>query len=83
MLAKGAFHEGDNVFGGGSMTGIAISILVYNPDAKEHGKIYFHDIGDDLKTDKKLAIINQFKSIDGITAEDGWRTSNPMNTTIG
>ena len=36
------------MFGQGSMTGIAISVFVKNSDAKEQGRILFHDIGDYL-----------------------------------
>ena len=32
-----------------SMTGIAISVFVKNLDAKEQGRIQFHDIGDYLR----------------------------------
>ena len=77
MATGGLAGEGDNIFGSGSMTGIAISILVRDPKAKEFGKIHFHDIGDNLKTEQKLARISQFKSIDGITAEDGWQDIQP------
>ena len=77
MQSKAGAGEGGNVFGSGSMTGIAISVLVRNPDAKEHGKIYFHDIGDDLKTDEKLKKITEFKSINGITKSNGWQDIQP------
>ena len=66
MLSKGKAKEGQNVFGSGSMTGIAISILIKNPQSKEQGKIYYCDIGDDLKTEKKLKKIANLKSILGI-----------------
>ena len=72
MLSKGAAKEGQNVFGSGSMTGIAISLLVKNPDAKEHGKIFYHDIGNDLKTADKLGIIAAFGSINGIREANSW-----------
>ena len=78
MLSGGRAKEGQNVFDSGGMIGIAISVLVRNPDAKEFGKIYFHNIGDDLKTDQKLAIVQNFKSIDGITdSKKGWETIQP------
>ena len=78
MFSGGHAKEGENVFGSGSMTGISISVLVRNPDANEFGKIYFHDIGDDLKTEEKLAMINHFKSIDGITdSENSWKIIQP------
>ena len=54
MLSKGRAKEGGNIFGSGSMAGIAISILVKNPDAAAHGQIYYHDVGDDLSKEAKL-----------------------------
>ena len=38
--------EGGKIFGSGSRAPIAISVFVKNPDAAEHGRIFFHDIGD-------------------------------------
>ncbi len=69
--------EKDNVFGMGTRTPIAISLFVKNPKAKEHGKIYFHDIGDYLSQKDKLGIIKNFKSIESITAQDGWQSIVP------
>ncbi|MGJ8640680.1 MAG: DEAD/DEAH box helicase [Opitutaceae bacterium] len=77
MLSKGAAKEGENIFASGSMTGIAISFFVKNPKSKEHGKIYFRDIGDDLKIDEKQKIIADFKSTKGITDVKGWRRIQP------
>ena len=57
MLNKHA-GEGGNVFGQASMTGIAITLLVKNPKKKDR-KIYYYDIGDDLKTQEKLAKIEE------------------------
>lgn len=69
--------EKDNVFGQGTRTPIAISILVKNPQAKEHGKILFHDIGDYLSQQEKLEKIETFQSIQGITAANGWQPITP------
>lgn len=66
--------ERDNVFGQGTRTPIVISILVKNPEAKEHGKIFFHDIGDYLSRDEKLELISQFGSMEGIPK---WQTITP------
>lgn len=49
--------EGGKVFGSGSRAPIAITMLIKNPDSKERGKIYFHDIGDYLTREEKLAIV--------------------------
>ena len=64
--------EKDNIFGQGTRTPVAISILVKNPNAKQHGQIYFHDIGDYLNRDQKLEMIEDFQSINGISAQNGW-----------
>lgn len=66
ILSKGAAKEGQNVFGSGSMTGVAISILVKNGTRDGGGNIYYYDIGDDLKTEEKLDAIAEFGSIDGL-----------------
>lgn len=55
--------EKGNVFGSGSRSPIAITILVKNNKSKEKGKIYIHDIGDYLDREKKLEIIKNFNSI--------------------
>lgn len=69
--------EGGKIFGSGSRAPIAISILVKNPNAKEHGKIYFHDIGDYLTREQKLEKISEFVSIKGITDNNAWTVITP------
>jgi predicted helicase len=69
--------EKDNVFGMGSRAPIAISLLVKNPLTKVHGQIHFHDIGDYLSRDDKLATIAASGSIAGITKVEGWQTIIP------
>ncbi|MYG10678.1 MAG: DEAD/DEAH box helicase [Rhodobacteraceae bacterium] len=54
MLSSGQAGEGENVFGQGSMTGIAITILVKNPDATEKCQILFHDLGGNLSQEQNL-----------------------------
>lgn len=77
MLSKGRAQEGQNVFGSGSMTGIAIAIFVKNKETNASGNIYYHDIGDNLSTVEKLEIISRYKSISGISANDGWSVIMP------
>ena len=70
-------REGGKIFGSGSRAPIAISILIRNPLATEHGKIYLHDIGDYLSREDKLATISSLGSLKGITAANGWRAISP------
>jgi predicted helicase len=69
--------EKDNVFGQGTRTPIAVSILVKNPAATEFGQIYWHDIGDYLSREDKLSKVTAFKSLAGITTANGWQPINP------
>jgi predicted helicase len=69
--------EGGNVFGLGSRAPIAISLLVKNPTADRNGEIYFHDIGDYLSREDKLAKIGSLGSIMGITSAEGWQAVIP------
>ena len=64
--------ESGNVFGYGSREPIAITIAVKNPDAKEFGKIYYHDIGDYLSREEKLDKVKKFYSTSGITEANCW-----------
>lgn len=66
--------EGGKIFGSGSRAPIAISLLVKNPNAKEHGQILFHDIGDYLNREEKLGLIADYASIKGIPS---WNTIVP------
>ncbi|MGO6748788.1 DEAD/DEAH box helicase [Rhizobium ruizarguesonis] len=69
--------ERDNVFGMGTRTPVAITLFVKNPNATEHGKILFHDIGDYLTREEKLAKVQSFQSIRGITEAGGWTEIAP------
>lgn len=69
--------EGGKIFGSGSRSPIAISILVKNPHAVEQGKIHFHDIGDYLSQKEKLEKIEAFESIQGIMNVNGWQQISP------
>ena len=53
--------EGDNVFGSGSRSTIAITLLVKKAGAKGPGRIYYHDIGDDLSREEKLQKLATFR----------------------
>lgn len=51
--------ERDNVFGEGTRTTIAITMLVKNPNSDENGAIHYRDIGDYLTRDDKLRILKE------------------------
>lgn len=70
-------REGGKIFGSGSRTPVAIAVLVKNPAAANHGQICFHDIGDYLTREDKLARVARFCSIGGIARANGWKTINP------
>jgi len=77
MLSKGRAHEGQNIFGGDSMTGIAITLFVKNKNAMQRGQIYYHDIGDDLSCEAKLNKISEFSSMLGVSEAGGWLSISP------
>jgi len=64
-----ARKEGGQTFGSGSRATIAISILVKNPDAAEHGQLHYRDIGDYLSREQKLGLVAEYGSIDGVPWE--------------
>lgn len=56
--------EGGKIFGSGSRTPIAITLLVKNPNVtSDKASIYYHDIGDYLKREDKLSIVSELKSM--------------------
>ncbi|MGQ7462891.1 DEAD/DEAH box helicase [Streptococcus suis] len=63
--------EGGNVFGGGTRTTVAISILV--KDGSDQHDIHYHDIGDYLSQKEKLAIIEKFSDISALE----WQNIEP------
>jgi predicted helicase len=77
MLSKGRAREGQNIFGGGSMTGIAITLFLKNPNTNKLGEIFYHDIGNDLSTLEKLEAIRSLTSISSIANSDGWQKITP------
>lgn len=56
--------EKDNVFGQGTRTPIAISILV--KDGSDNHKLYYHDIGDYLSREEKLQILQSSNGVDSL-----------------
>lgn len=68
--------EGGKIFGSGSRTPIAITLLVKNPNAtNKRATIHYHDIGDYLSREEKLAKIAQFKTVANPAMT--WKTLEP------
>lgn len=69
--------EGGKIFGSGSRTPISITILVKKPNQSLDTKatIYYHDIGDYLTKDQKLALVRKFKSVDSKALK--WQVIHP------
>ncbi len=59
--------EGGKIFGSGSRTPVAITLLIKNPQKVGPCKLFYHDIGDYLSREEKLKIIAEFGSIKGIS----------------
>lgn len=60
-LGEQSRREGGKIFGSGSRTPVAISILV--KDGSDSHKLHYHDIGDYLSQKEKLAIISGFGDV--------------------
>ncbi|MFZ4748243.1 MAG: DEAD/DEAH box helicase [Sphingomonas sp.] len=69
--------EKDNVFGQGTRTPVAITLLVKNPNAVVQECIRFYDIGDYLTREEKLASVAKFGSIGGLQAGGRWTAIQP------
>lgn len=68
--------EKGNVFGEGTRTPVAVSLLVKNPAKQGRGQLFYHDIGDYLSKEEKLKIVSEFASIASIP----WRTLKPNDS---
>ena len=67
--------EGGNVFGSGSRTPVAITILVKNPNAAHEGcRIHYRDIGDYLTREQKLEALHEAVSVKGF---NDWQPIKP------
>lgn len=76
MLSRGSAREGQNIFDSGSMTGIAITILIKNNDKKPCAINYF-DIGEDLTSHEKLKKIADLKSVIKMSDDQAWDQIRP------
>lgn len=64
--------EGDNIFGSGSKSPIAISLLIKNPHSSEHGVIHYVDCGKSRSLEDKK---NQLK--DCVDEDPAWTILTP------
>jgi len=68
--------EGGKIFGSGSRTPIAITLLIKNPTKKnEKAIIYYNDIGDYLNREEKLDILKKYASVGNEAMK--WKTLSP------
>jgi predicted helicase len=68
--------EGGKIFGSGSRTPIAITLLVKNPKHKtKKAAIHYHDIGDYLNREEKLSIVKKFATVRNEAMK--WKTLLP------
>ena len=68
-------REKGNIFGDSTTVGVAVTIMVRNPDKTQNGcRIFYRDIGDYLSTQEKRQILVDLGSIDGI---EDWQTITP------
>ena len=65
--------EGGSLFGGGSRTPIAITILIKDPKQTGSAKILYYDIGDYLTTEQKREKLTALKSVKNVA----WSTLEP------
>ena len=71
-------REGGKIFGSGSRSPIAITILVRKRGAAPRsGKIHYFDIGDYFDREDKLKIISLYGSINGISSLKKWQILLP------
>ncbi|MDQ9833244.1 type ISP restriction/modification enzyme [Acinetobacter soli] len=77
MLSKGRAGEGENIFGSGSMTGIAISILVKNLAKPNKGEIYYSQVENNLKREEKLSFLGSLSIFDNEEISKFFTKINP------
>ncbi|WDJ98481.1 DEAD/DEAH box helicase [Xanthomonas campestris pv. incanae] len=62
--------EGGKIFGSGSRSSIAITLMVKNKEHIGPCRLFYHDIGSHLTREQKLAIIQEFGSISDMPWEN-------------
>lgn len=62
-------REGGKIFGQGSRAPVAITLMVRTPEQTGECEIHYHDIGDYLSREEKLARLEQFGDVSGVSFE--------------
>ncbi len=70
-------REGGKIFGSGSRSKIAITLLVKKKNHTGPCRILYHDVGDYLSREEKLAAITSFGSVNGIHRAKQWKEIHP------
>lgn len=70
-------REGGNVFESGSRTGVAITVLVKDPTHSGTAEIFYAETEDYATRQEKLDQISTYRSIEGISGADAFRSITP------
>ena len=70
-------REGGKIFGSGSRTGVAITVLVKDPTHSGTAEIFYAEAEDYATRQEKLDQIRSFRSIEGISSADTFRPIAP------
>ena len=70
-------REGGKIFGSGSRTGVAITILVKDPTHSDLAEVFYAEAEDYATRQEKLDQIRSFRSIEGISNAEAFRSITP------
>ena len=70
-------REGGKIFGSGSRTGVAITILVKDPTHSGLAEVFYAEAEDYATRQEKLDQIRSFRSIEGISNAEAFRSITP------
>lgn len=67
-------REGGKIFGSGSRTGVAITVLIKDPSHSGTAEVFYTEAEDYATRQEKLDQISAYESIEGISGADGSST---------
>ena len=70
-------REGGKIFGSGSRTGVAITVLVKDPTHSGPAEVFYAEAEDYATRQEKLDQIRSFRSIEGISSAEAFRSITP------